>query len=235
MVDAKPREKLFAAVLAGFLGRASGLEDGKDVFLYGELAEDRLLLGKVTHAMARTLIHGHLSDILIAEKDLTAIRTHQPDDHVESGGLAGAVGSEKTDNLAFFDIDIHPIHNGAPIIDFHEALGVEERGFLGDIGTHFPPGDLKYQNISSLVLLGKVKTMLDEAGWKVGNVDMMIMAEQPRLKEYIPRMTQNIAKELGLSPGDISIKAGTNETMGFVGEGKGMAAQAVAMIEKKVG
>lgn len=106
---------------------------------------------------------------------------------------------------------------------------------LGDIGTHFPPGDPKYQNISSLVLLGKVKAMLDEAGWKVGNVDIMIMAEQPRLKEYIPRMTQNIAKELGLSPDEVSIKAGTNEGMGFVGEGKGMAAQAVAMIEKKAG
>jgi 2-C-methyl-D-erythritol 2,4-cyclodiphosphate synthase len=104
---------------------------------------------------------------------------------------------------------------------------------LGDIGTHFPPGNLKYQNISSLVLLGKVKTMLDEAGWKVGNVDMMIMAEQPRLKEYIPRMTQNIAKELGLSPGDVSVKAGTNEKLGFIGEGNGMAAQAVALIEKK--
>ena len=106
---------------------------------------------------------------------------------------------------------------------------------LGDIGTHFPPGNPQYQNISSLVLLGKVKTMLDETGWKVGNVDMMIMAEQPRLKEYIPRMTQNIAKELGLSSDDVSIKAGTNEGMGFVGEGKGMAAQAVAMIEKKAG
>jgi len=105
---------------------------------------------------------------------------------------------------------------------------------LGDIGTHFPPGDPKYQNISSLVLLGKVKTMLDEAGWKIGNADMMIIAEQPRLKEYIPRMTQNIAKELGLSPCDISIKAGTNEKMGLIGEGNGMAAQAVAMIEKKV-
>jgi 2-C-methyl-D-erythritol 2,4-cyclodiphosphate synthase len=103
---------------------------------------------------------------------------------------------------------------------------------LGDIGTHFPPGDPQYQNISSLVLLNKVKTMLEKAGWKVGNVDMMIVAEQPRLKEYIPRMTQNIAKELGIESGDISIKAGTNEKMGFIGEGRGIAAQAVALIEK---
>ncbi len=105
---------------------------------------------------------------------------------------------------------------------------------MGDIGTHFPPGNAQYQNISSLVLLSKVKTMLDEAGWKVGNVDMMIIAEQPRLKEYIPRMIQNIAKELGVAAGDISIKAGTNEKMGLIGEGNGMAAQAVALIEKKV-
>jgi len=103
---------------------------------------------------------------------------------------------------------------------------------MGDIGTHFPPGNPQYQNISSLILLGKVKTILDEAGWKVGNVDMMIIAEQPRLKEYIPRMTQNIAKVLQVSQGDISIKASTNEKMGIIGEGQGIAAQAVALIEK---
>lgn len=103
---------------------------------------------------------------------------------------------------------------------------------LGDIGTHFPPGDPQYKNLSSLFLLGKVKKLLDTAGWKIGNVDAMIMAEQPKLKDYMPRMAQNIAKELELSPGDVSVKAGTNEGMGFVGEGKGMAAQAVALVEK---
>jgi 2-C-methyl-D-erythritol 2,4-cyclodiphosphate synthase len=102
---------------------------------------------------------------------------------------------------------------------------------LGDIGSHFPPGDPQYKNISSLALLGKVKKLLEEAGWKIGNLDVTVMAEQPKLKDYVPRMTQNIAKELEMAPGDVSIKAGTNERMGFVGEGKGMAAEAVALIE----
>jgi 2-C-methyl-D-erythritol 2,4-cyclodiphosphate synthase len=103
---------------------------------------------------------------------------------------------------------------------------------LGDIGSHFPPGDPQYKNISSLILLGKVKQMLEKAGWRIGNVDTTIMAEQPKLKNYIPQMALNIAKELGVSPSDISIKAGTNEGMGFVGEGKGIAAEAVALVEK---
>lgn len=103
---------------------------------------------------------------------------------------------------------------------------------LGDIGSHFPPGDPQYKNISSLALLGRVKKLLDEAGWRIGNIDVTIMAEQPKLKDYIPRMTQNIAKELQLAPGDVSIKAGTNERMGFVGEGKGMAAEAIALVER---
>jgi 2-C-methyl-D-erythritol 2,4-cyclodiphosphate synthase len=103
---------------------------------------------------------------------------------------------------------------------------------LGDIGYHFPPGDSQYKNISSLALLRQVKKLLDKAGWKIGNIDVTIMAEQPKLKDYLPRMAQNIAKELDIFPSDVSIKAGTNERMGFVGEGKGMAAEAVALIEK---
>jgi 2-C-methyl-D-erythritol 2,4-cyclodiphosphate synthase len=103
---------------------------------------------------------------------------------------------------------------------------------LGDIGTHFPPGDPQYKNLSSLILLGKVKKLLDAAGWKVGNIDATIIAEQPRLKDHLPRMAQNIARELEIAPNCISIKAGTNEGMGFVGEGKGIAAQAVALVEK---
>jgi 2-C-methyl-D-erythritol 2,4-cyclodiphosphate synthase len=104
---------------------------------------------------------------------------------------------------------------------------------LGDIGTHFPPGDPQYKNISSLILLGKVKKLLDEAGWKVGNLDVMVVAEQPKLKDYLPRMAQNIAKELDIPPGDVSLKAGTNEKIGLIGDGKGISAEAVALIEAK--
>jgi 2-C-methyl-D-erythritol 2,4-cyclodiphosphate synthase len=102
---------------------------------------------------------------------------------------------------------------------------------LGDIGTHFPPGDPQYKDVSSLSLLAKVKELLDASRWRVGNIDIMVMAEAPKLKEYMPRMVQNLAQALALAPGDISIKAGTNERLGFVGRGEGIAAEAVALIE----
>lgn len=102
---------------------------------------------------------------------------------------------------------------------------------LGDIGTHFPPGDVKYKNISSLDLLARVKELLDAGRWRVGNVDVMIMAEAPKLKDYMPRMAQNIARALAVQVEDISIKAGTNEKLGFIGRGEGIAVQAVALLE----
>lgn len=102
---------------------------------------------------------------------------------------------------------------------------------LGDIGAHFPPGKAELKNISSLTLLGKVKELLDRNHWKIGNIDTMILAEEPRLKDYQTYMIQNIARTLGISPADVSIKAGTNEKMGFVGRGEGIAVQAVALIE----
>ena len=104
---------------------------------------------------------------------------------------------------------------------------------LGDIGTHFPPGDLQYKNISSLYLLARVRKQLDEKGWKAGNVDVMIMAEAPMLKAYMATMASNIAKALSIDAADVSIKAGTSEGLGFVGRGEGIAAQAVVLLELK--
>jgi 2-C-methyl-D-erythritol 2,4-cyclodiphosphate synthase len=102
---------------------------------------------------------------------------------------------------------------------------------LGDIGSHFPPGDPQYENISSLVLLGKVKELLDKDHWRIGNVDVMILAEAPKLKNYMDSMTQNIASALSLATSDISLKAGTNEKLGFVGRGEGIAVEAIALLE----
>jgi 2-C-methyl-D-erythritol 2,4-cyclodiphosphate synthase len=105
---------------------------------------------------------------------------------------------------------------------------------LGDIGTHFPPGDLKFKDASSLDLLAVVKGLLEKNRWRVGNVDVMVLAEAPKLKDYMPRMAANIARTLAVQPGDVSIKAGTNEKMGFVGRGEGIAVQAVALIESVI-
>jgi 2-C-methyl-D-erythritol 2,4-cyclodiphosphate synthase len=102
---------------------------------------------------------------------------------------------------------------------------------LGDIGAHFPPGQSEYQNISSLLLLAKVKKLLAENHWKIGNIDVMVLAEAPKLKDFKESIARNIAQTLSIAITDVSIKAGTNEKMGFVGRGEGIAVQAIAMLE----
>jgi 2-C-methyl-D-erythritol 2,4-cyclodiphosphate synthase len=101
---------------------------------------------------------------------------------------------------------------------------------LGDIGSHFPPGDPQYKGISSLILLSRVKDMLKEAGWKVGNIDVTIVAEQPKLRDYIDGMRARLAGALCVEVGRVSIKASTSEQLGFAGREEGMCAWAVAAI-----
>lgn len=102
---------------------------------------------------------------------------------------------------------------------------------LGDIGTHFPPGQPEYGNISSITLLNRVKKLLDGNHWKIGNVDVMILAEAPKLQDYMASMTRNIAVALALTPSCVSLKASTTEKMGFVGRGEGIAVEAIALLE----
>jgi 2-C-methyl-D-erythritol 2,4-cyclodiphosphate synthase len=104
---------------------------------------------------------------------------------------------------------------------------------LGDIGKHFPPGEAEYEGISSLVLLDKVIEKLEEQGWRVGNIDATVVAEKPRLSEYIDDMRRTLSQVLGIDIGKISVKASTNNGLGFIGNGEGIAAYAVAMIEGK--
>jgi 2-C-methyl-D-erythritol 2,4-cyclodiphosphate synthase len=104
---------------------------------------------------------------------------------------------------------------------------------LGDIGQHFPPGEPEYEGISSLVLLDKVIEKLEERGWRVGNIDATVVAEKPRLSEYIDDMRQTLSQVLGIDIGKINVKASTNNGLGFIGNGEGIAAYAVAMIEGK--
>jgi 2-C-methyl-D-erythritol 2,4-cyclodiphosphate synthase len=103
---------------------------------------------------------------------------------------------------------------------------------LGDIGKHFPPGDPELKSISSLVLLERVGAILAKAGYKVGNIDVTVVAERPRIADYTEAMRTALAKALGCSPSDIGIQATTSEKLGFVGREEGMAAWAIAAIEK---
>lgn len=102
---------------------------------------------------------------------------------------------------------------------------------LGDIGRHFPPGDPKYKGISSLILLGKVKEMLTQQGRQIGNIDATVVTEEPKLKDNIDKMRKTLSKTLDIDIGQISIKASTNNGLGAIGRGEGIAAYAVVLIE----
>ena len=101
---------------------------------------------------------------------------------------------------------------------------------LGDIGNHFPPGEPEYRDIASLVLLKKVKDKLAENGWQVENIDATIVAEQPRLKDYIDQMREQLSQALGIDLNQVSVKASTSNQLGFTGRGEGITAYAVALI-----
>jgi len=102
---------------------------------------------------------------------------------------------------------------------------------LGDIGQHFPPGDPEYRGIDSRILLRRVRDLVGDAGYHVVNTDITIVAEAPRMAGHIAAMRANIAADLGLADGRVSVKATTSERMGFTGRGEGIAAFAVALIE----
>lgn len=103
---------------------------------------------------------------------------------------------------------------------------------LGDIGKHFPDTDDKYKNISSMELLSKVKKIMDENGYVIGNIDATIGAEAPKLAPHIEAMREEIAKILDTSKNNISIKATTTEKLGFVGRKEGISSYCVCLIKK---
>jgi len=104
---------------------------------------------------------------------------------------------------------------------------------LGDIGQHFPDKDAQYAGADSMMLLREVKGMLDRAGYRLVNADCTILAQQPKLMPHIPQMRRNIAQVLQTEDSCISVKATTEEGLGFTGDGSGIAAHAVVLIEEK--
>lgn len=102
---------------------------------------------------------------------------------------------------------------------------------LGDIGKLFPDSDAAYAGADSIALLERVTALLREHGWQVGNVDATVVAQAPRLAPYIPDMRRRLAEAMGLDVDCVSVKATTEERLGFTGSGEGMAAHAVALIE----
>ena len=103
---------------------------------------------------------------------------------------------------------------------------------LGDIGKLFPDSDAAYAGADSIALLERVTALLREHGWQVGNVDATVVAQTPKLAPYIPEMRRRLAEAMGLDMDCVSVKATTEERLGFTGSGEGMAAHAVALIER---
>ena len=103
---------------------------------------------------------------------------------------------------------------------------------MGDIGRHFPDTDPRYSGADSLKLLEIVAGKLASEGWEIQNVDSTIVAQRPKLAAYLPQMQQNLASAIGIRPDQVNVKATTEEKLGFTGSGEGMAAQAIALLNK---
>ncbi len=104
---------------------------------------------------------------------------------------------------------------------------------LGDIGRHFPDTDPAYKGADSLKLLEYVAEKIHAAGYRVGNVDVTMIAQKPKLKDYLPQMQHNIAVTLGVAESQVNVKATTEEHLGFTGDGSGMACHAVCLLEER--
>lgn len=102
---------------------------------------------------------------------------------------------------------------------------------LGDIGIHFPDNNDRYKGISSLALLKEVGNLILASGYKIGNIDATIIAENPKMKPYIPKMRKNIATTLNITLDKINVKATTEEGLGFTGIGKGISSQSICLLE----
>ena len=151
--------------------------------------------------------------------------------------------------------DVHRLVEGRPLILGGEKIEYE-LGLLGhsdadvllhavmdallgaaalrDIGYHFPDTDPAYKGTDSRALLREVGKKIDAAGYRVGNIDVTMIAQRPKLKEHIPAMMQNIADDLKISLNQVNIKATTEEKLGFTGEGLGMSCHAICLLEEKI-
>lgn len=122
-------------------------------------------------------------------------------------------------------------HSDADVLTHAVMDAILGAAGLGDIGRMFPDSDPAYAGADSLVLLDRVLARVGEAGWQVGNVDVTVIAQRPKLMGYLPEMTQTLERRLGA--GRVNLKATTEEGLGFTGAGEGIAAHAVCLLEPR--
>lgn len=123
-------------------------------------------------------------------------------------------------------------HSDADVLLHAVADSILGAAALGDIGKHFPDSDEKFKNADSLILLSKVSELISNEGYRVSNVDATVLAQAPKLAPHILKMRENIAKALTVPVEFVSVKATTEEGLGFTGSKEGIAAHAVVLIEK---
>ncbi|MGB2804727.1 MAG: 2-C-methyl-D-erythritol 2,4-cyclodiphosphate synthase [Candidatus Zixiibacteriota bacterium] len=124
-------------------------------------------------------------------------------------------------------------HSDADVLSHAVGEAILGALVLGDLGTHFPDTDQRYKDVSSLKILAMINDLAEKENASIINIDSTIVAEEPKLAGYIPRMRKNIAGALEIDVDCVSVKATTTEGMGFAGAKEGMAAYAVVLIEKK--
>jgi 2-C-methyl-D-erythritol 2,4-cyclodiphosphate synthase len=123
-------------------------------------------------------------------------------------------------------------HSDADVLSHAVGDALLGAAGLGDLGEHFPPGDARWKDASSLDLLARIAALLTARGARIVNVDAMLVAEAPKLSPHRATMCANVAKALGIGTDAVSIKATTNEMLGAVGRREGLAAMAVALVER---
>ena len=124
-------------------------------------------------------------------------------------------------------------HSDADVLSHAIADALLGAAAAGDIGRHFPDTDPKYKNISSLTLLSHVAHLLSEKSYAIINIDTTIVLQQPKIAPHVEKMRENIARALDIEIGCVSVKATTNEGLGFIGAGDGAVAYAVAQVDSK--
>ncbi len=121
-------------------------------------------------------------------------------------------------------------HSDADVITHAIMDALLGAAALGDIGQHFPDTDSRFKGADSISLLKEVGNLLAREGYKIGNIDSTIIAQKPKLMNYLPEMRKNVAEALGIDLNQVSIKATTEERLGFTGRGEGISSQAVALL-----
>jgi 2-C-methyl-D-erythritol 2,4-cyclodiphosphate synthase len=126
-------------------------------------------------------------------------------------------------------------HSDADVLTHAVVDALLGAAALGTIGEHFPDTDPRYAGVSSLVLLEAAARMVESAGWRVVNVDSVISAQAPRLRDHLPEMARLLAERMGVETGTVSVKATSPEEVGALGRAEAIAAQAVALLESGEG